>query len=251
MSCLILNLMKQDDFVTISDVHVDSKTDPKYRLFLDFFKHPEVIDTEYIFLLGDIFDVLVGDYNEYIEEYREFFQLLNSELSRGKKIICVEGNHDFHYYDVLKKALTKENLNKIKYCKDRVEIYKENQRYYLSHGDELDFQNPKYLKYRKFMRSHAAKTIINYFIDYKHAMKLKSKMQNNSRLMQRNFQEKTSREQFRGYAEFVKSMGFQKVILGHSHIQDDFENYYNNGYFPNTQSFILDRAGSTELIKLS
>ena len=59
MSCLILNLMRQDDFVSISDIHVRSQEDPNYQTLLNFFDHPSVIDTEYVFLLGDIFDVLV------------------------------------------------------------------------------------------------------------------------------------------------------------------------------------------------
>ncbi len=250
MSCPILSLMKQDDFVSISDIHVGSREDPLYQLLLKFFDHPEVINTEYIFLLGDIFDVLVGDYDEYLEEYNEFFERLNKELNRGKKIIWVEGNHDFHFFDLLKKVLTKNNLTRILYCKDKIEVHKDGLRYHLSHGDELEYKNPNYLKYRKFMRSHFAKTVINYFIDYPRAMRLKDKMQKNSRKMQSNFDETISREQFREYANFVKGRGFDRVILGHSHIKDEHEGYFNNGYFPNTKQFILDRKGNTQFIDL-
>ena len=90
-------------FSAISDVHVKTSGDPAEVLLLSFLRNEDVQSSDIIFLLGDIFDLMIGPHSQYFVRFQNFFQEIRRLLLKGKKICYVEGNHDFHIKNLYKK----------------------------------------------------------------------------------------------------------------------------------------------------
>ena len=63
---------------------------------MSFLRHPEVRESDCIILLGDMFDFMMGEHQEYLNIFEKFFRELKKLLAEGKEIHFFEGNHDFH-----------------------------------------------------------------------------------------------------------------------------------------------------------
>ena len=83
----------------ISDVHV--KWDMKNSEYLKKFLKIDFQPTDRIFLLGDIFDLMVGSYTEYETQYEWFFSRIRQITSQGTSVVYIQGNHDFHIEELL------------------------------------------------------------------------------------------------------------------------------------------------------
>ena len=70
-------------FIAISDVHIKEQGDRAHQLMMSFFRSKEAETCDEIYLLGDIFDLMVGTHMAYFERFPEFF----NEVERFK--ICV------------------------------------------------------------------------------------------------------------------------------------------------------------------
>ena len=98
-------------FSSISDVHIKNADDcPRLDLFLKFLNSNEVSQSNKIFLLGDIFDIFVGNHEEYIDYYSSIFSKLDELSKSGKSIYYIEGNHDFHLKQLMETFAKKNNL---------------------------------------------------------------------------------------------------------------------------------------------
>jgi UDP-2,3-diacylglucosamine pyrophosphatase LpxH len=102
---------------SISDVHISPNFPERMEMFHRFCKSKIVKDSHIIVLLGDIFDHMAGQKLQYLSQYKEYFELLTTILNDGKKLIIVEGNHDFHtdqiYMNAFKDCVGSENLKKL------------------------------------------------------------------------------------------------------------------------------------------
>ena len=56
---------------TISDIHVTKEKN--YDYLLSFMNHKRVADSDIIIFLGDIFDLMVGNHQEYINDLKNSF----------------------------------------------------------------------------------------------------------------------------------------------------------------------------------
>jgi UDP-2,3-diacylglucosamine hydrolase len=95
--------------VMISDIHVKNEKDENYEILCRFLTHPQVQKSDYIFLLGDIFDLMCGDHEQYFQKYKFFFDQLKNLLKQRKTIYYIEGNHDFHLQNFLSVLSIKKN----------------------------------------------------------------------------------------------------------------------------------------------
>jgi UDP-2,3-diacylglucosamine hydrolase len=232
-------------FALISDLHIKNDNDNATNLFIQFINHPKVIESQKIILLGDMFDLLVGNHEEYYSQYKTFFSSLRTIIERGQKIIYFEGNHDLHLKKLLKKWLEKNNLPHSSLILHRKpEIIKWNEKkLYLTHGDEIDYDNFSYLLYRRSVSSGSLDFIADYLMPYKIfelAGKLAAKQ--SKKRSSKYFDREKNREKYRLGASLIKDVDI--VISGHTHIKDDvvLENgirYLNNGYMQNSKTFIL------------
>lgn len=251
-------------FCTISDVHIKNPDDcPNHRLFLNFLNSKEVTDSDKIFLLGDIFDIMVGNHYEYIESYHSIFSRLIDLSASGKEIYYIEGNHDFHIKALIESFIKKNNLINFRAFKMPIKLRDESQDklIYLGHGDEIEIENPSYKIFSFFMRSFIMKFIADKIFTYNFVISLgqwasRKSRNRNEKKYTRAFNESSIKEKFQKSAEIEHSRSpFDLMICGHSHVKDDYDSvnnfkYINNGYFPIEKSFIYYDEGETRFISL-
>jgi UDP-2,3-diacylglucosamine hydrolase len=241
--------------VAISDVHVKSPHDEADKLLLSFLEHPLVQQADYVLLLGDIFDLMVGPHQEYLELYPHLFSAVKKLQQSGKKVYFFEGNHDVHLEKLFRK-LWKANEVHITQ-KPLIEVI-DGKRYYFSHGDEHEVDNISYHRYIKFIRSAPLKFIANYLMPYavlnyfgERASKLSRKKGS------RQFDVDKVRNKFRQGVLQTTRGEYDFVLGGHSHVQDEFEIpdsnaiYLNNGYALNTKTFIFIENHRPQFISLN
>ena len=248
--------------VSISDVHIKKAQDNPSRLFLRFLDHEKTQQADIIVLLGDIFDLMIGPYSEYLRKFQEVFEKLNS-LAKTKRVCYFQGNHDFHLKGLFKRQKKFPHLS-------RVEIYKTGQvfslgqrRIYFEHGDDTEIENLPYKIYKMFLNNKCMafclKHILNYrivnFLGCCLSSLLREKHELKYELSDTDFIERV-RKKFRLSAEkAAQQMSCSVVVLGHSHIKDHFApskglTYLNNGYAPKERCFVFLREQVQEIISL-
>lgn len=239
----------------ISDVHIKSAHDEADKLLTAFLNHPEVQTSDYILLLGDIFDLMCGPHEEYLAAYSHIFTLLTNLQNAGKKVYFFEGNHDVHLEKLFKKLWPN---NEVRVTQAPIIEEIDGHQYYFSHGDEHEVDNLSYHRYIKFIRSKPLKFVAEYIIPYavlnffgERASKISRKKGS------RTFNVEQVRERFR-YGVGVTTHGrYDFVLGGHSHVQDEYKIpesnsiYLNNGYALKTQTFILIDNHQSKFIPLS
>lgn len=226
----------------ISDVHVKKPDDDAYRLLCNFLTNPTVMNSDYVLLLGDIFDLMCGPHKEYIEKFHHVFDLMDNIRKQGKKVLFFEGNHDVH----LKK------LFKLRWPSEEIQVFQvpmvetiDGKSYYFSHGDEHEVENLSYQRYKALILSAPLKMVANYLMPYALLNYIGNRASKISRKRgSKTYNEENVKEKFRsGVMETTKGK-FNFILGGHSHVKDNFalnanSIYINNGYALKSKSFIL------------
>src|SRR5690606_25850253 len=113
--------------------------------------------------LGDIFDLMVGPKYQYLEEFKFFFDKITELAKLNKKIIYIEGNHDFH----IKPVFEKLNSPNISVVKGAYQIEDSGKKILFEHGDELDFNNSSYKQWKKIYSSKIMELSLKYIFPYR------------------------------------------------------------------------------------
>ena len=236
----------------ISDIHV--KLDGRNSELLKSFLVQDFKSGDEVFLLGDIFDLLIGPHKEYKDIFKFFFERIDELISNGVKVHYFEGNHDFH----LEKLLQSHG----------VQVHKEpyvceyfGKKVLFCHGDEIELGNLSYKIYKNFIQSRPLNIVANYVMPFKvlnligeNASK-KSRKRNKNRYG--NPQDNIRiRDSFRLAAKKAQEKYQVDIVFcGHSHFKDDYQwdnkRYLNCGYLPHTKNFIKFSNDSIDFIKLS
>ena len=147
----------------VADTHVTDRHDPAYEKILAFLRSQIEIQTDEIFLMGDIFDYMCGCHEEYLIEFHEFFFLLGEIAKKKKKVYYLEGNHDIHLSRLFVRFQEKEGIcvGQIIVCPGPMRFASDGRRWYVSHGDELAIDDRGYQLYRRIIRSR----LVELFID--------------------------------------------------------------------------------------
>lgn len=237
---------------TISDVHIKSPGDEAEKLLLKFLSHPKVVSSDYVALLGDIFDLMCGPHKIYLEQFSSVFDALDSLQEKGVKVIFIEGNHDVH----LKKLFSlKWKNNEVLITQKAVELNDGKHRYYLSHGDDHEVDNLSYQRYKKFIFSSPLRFVANYILPYAVLEYVGRKASQRSRKKgSRSFNAEAVRERFRAGVE-ITNPSADIIIGGHSHVKDEYRLksgsiYLNNGFALKEQKFIYVDDTSYEFVSL-
>jgi UDP-2,3-diacylglucosamine hydrolase len=226
----------------ISDVHVKIPHDEADTLLLRFLNHPLVQSSDYILLLGDIFDLMAGPHPAYLKDFAHLFDAMDTLLKAGKKIYFIEGNHDVHL-----EALFRRRWKGGEFVPLQHEIVEtiDGKTYYFSHGDEHEIDNQSYQRYKKFITSRPLKFVADHLMPYAVLNFIGERASKASRKKgHKSFNEISVRDRFRVGVEAVIQGKYDFIIGGHSHVQDRFElpgggTYLNNGYALRTKTFIL------------
>ena len=244
----------------ISDVHIKFPEDSCEELITSFLKKSKELGVEKIFLVGDIFDFMIGEKLEYVEYYHKFFKkLANLEV---KEIHFFEGNHDFHLQSVwayFQKIYP--NTPRVIYHFKGAILTKGKKKIWISHGDDIEIGNYGYKIYKFFIRSFLVRFISRWLLPFGLIQKLGQKVAESSRKRNKYRyeiydEEERVREKFRVSATKIASKKrVDIVIAGHSHIKDiiQLDNciYINNGYVPITRCFsFIDDFGEAKHLPL-
>ena len=244
-------------FCSISDVHIRHPGDERYKALLSFMKSEEVLNSRRVIFLGDIFDLMVGNHQEYIKQYSCFFQLLGDLHSKGKEITYFEGNHDLHL-----EKLFRENVPFVNVEKEQMIVKENGKNYHFSHGDNFDISNLSYQRYKKVLNSSFCKKLAGGIVPFSFIELIGKNASKLSRKRSSAYSEHSTDELKERYRENILnsiSSNIDVVVFGHSHILENnsvLENkqktsLFNNGYFPQTKSFICATENSCSLIPLN
>lgn len=242
--------------VAISDVHVKKEGDFAYHLLIQFLQHPDVLNADAIFLLGDIFDLMIGPHSQYFSRFQGYFLALQNLLRLGKKIYYVEGNHDFHLKKLYEHFfLIHQDLNSSLFqMAAEFVIVDAGKKIHLSHGDEVEIENVGYRRYKSFVTSPPLTFYANYLMPYFLITKVGEKSSELSRKKNNKRYQLESdlapvKEKFRRSAsQYFYKHHYDLIVCGHSHVKDYFISmdgflYVNNGYAQHSKTFICINDG--------
>jgi UDP-2,3-diacylglucosamine hydrolase len=136
----------------ISDAHENVTREAFYR-FLCAIDEGE-ITTPQLFLMGDMFDLLVGQISYTHTHYQKTINLIN-HLSKTIEIIYIEGNHDFNLQKLF------PNVTVIPITKQPAAGIFHERLILLSHGDWNEDSN--YQRYSKIIRNPLLLTFLNFY----------------------------------------------------------------------------------------
>lgn len=238
-------------FAAISDVHIKRAGDPAEELLLAFLRNPDVQSSDIIFLLGDIFDLMIGPHSQYFVRYQAYFDEIKKLIKNGKRICYVEGNHDFHLHELYRKFfLINSDLDASLFSMaPAFEFDNAGKKVYLAHGDDIELNNPSYKLFKAIVTSVPLRYYANYLMphflikgigEYSASM---SRKRNNKRYKAESDLTPV-KDNFRLSAEvFFKKHPCQVIVLGHSHVKDHYASpsgfeYVNNGYAQHTKTYI-------------
>ncbi|MBY0416284.1 MAG: UDP-2,3-diacylglucosamine diphosphatase [Bdellovibrionales bacterium] len=244
-------------FAAISDVHVKVAGDPAENLLITFLRNPDVQHSDVIFLLGDIFDLMIGPHSQYFTRFQTYFDEIKKLIRNGKRICYVEGNHDFHLRELYKKffKVNSDLDSSLFQMAPYFEFENGGKKVYLAHGDDIELNNPNYKLFKSIVTSpplrYYANNLMPHFLiksigEYSSE---KSRKRNNKRY-KIEADLTPVRDNFRKSSEsFFKSHPFEILVLGHSHVKDQYQSdlgfeYVNNGYAQHTKTYISIEDGN-------
>ena len=201
-----------------------------------------------IFLLGDIFDLVVGHHNEYIQMYPTFFSELEKTLSSGIEVFFFEGNHDFTIRRVFEDFCKEKTLEGFHFFERDLLLEVDGKVTHFSHGDLVEIENESYRRYKSFITGWFMKFVCNYIFTVGIVKKIGGRASKNSRERNKKYAspkyQQEVREKFRrSFKEFkTHNPKVDVLICGHSHVKDRFEweesLYLNNGFAPQTETYL-------------
>lgn len=243
-------------FSVISDVHVKESGDQAEILLLKFLRNSDVQSSDIIFLLGDIFDLMIGPHSQYFARFQDYFNEIRKLISNGKKICYVEGNHDFHIKILYRNFFQAhpELDSKLFAMAPFFEFKDANKVMCFCHGDDIELNNSGYKLYKAIVTSpplsyYANKLMPHFLIrNIGEYSAEKSRRRNNKRYSLESDLIPV-RDNFRKSAEvFHVKKPFQILVCGHSHVKDHYVSsngfeYVNNGYAQHTKTYISIENG--------
>jgi UDP-2,3-diacylglucosamine hydrolase len=204
----------------VSDIHIKSLNERNsihLLRFLHFLSTPQAKAT-HLFLLGDIFDVWIGDSDVFYRKFKDIIDAILALKNAGIEVIYFEGNHDLHMQKFWQRfdipCYTEEKYFQLGKWTVRAE-----------HGDLINPHDAAYLRYRDFVRKpHMQKLayrVSGYFWDWFGARASKKSRMYSGK--QRASREVELREIIRSHAErSFQQQGFDFIITGHMHIKDEY-----------------------------
>jgi UDP-2,3-diacylglucosamine hydrolase len=239
----------------ISDVHVKFPHDEADKLLVSFFNHPDVQSSDYILLLGDIFDLICGPHDEYLRDFSHLFTLMSDLQKKGKKVYFFEGNHDVHLEKLFKKIW---HHDEVLITQNPVIEDIDGKKYYFSHGDEYAVEDLSYHRYMKFIRSKPLKFFAEYIMPYAVLNYIGIRASKISRKKgSKFFDAEGVKNKFRNGMIQITEGKYDFVLGGHSHVQDEYKIpdsptvYLNNGYALKSKTFILIENHVPRFVPLS
>lgn len=247
----------------ISDVHIKKTGDDACCLLLAFLKSSEVKCSQKILLLGDIFDLMIGNHQQYLTEFKIIFDEILKRMTEGIKIYYFEGNHDFHLSDLFKTFCEQNSMQgRVKFIKTFWNISINEKEYLFCHGDDIEIGNYSYKIYKSLINNRFMSFIADEIFTYemiKFIGDRASKISRKRNTYKYSYEKESSnlKMKYREASEKLRrKLKFDYLVCGHSHIKDDYQSlsgfrYLNNGFALSTKSFIFFDGNEFSFIPLT
>jgi len=204
----------------LSDLHLKTVNERNGNILLRFLHSLARGEREatHLVMLGDIFDFWVGDHGFYTKQFQPYIDAVLAVQKAGIKVIYFEGNHDVH----VKKFWDSVGIET--HVEDEYfQFGKLNVR--LSHGDLINPNDHKYLKYREFIRRPLLEKLAHILPARELTMigKVASRKSRKRSSHYRRHNEDQLIELIRTYAEkCFREKPFDILFTGHMHVRDDW-----------------------------
>ncbi len=192
----------------ISDLHLEQERPDISRAFLHFLES-RASESEALYILGDFFEVWIGD--DAISPFqRSIAQALRQLSDSGTRIYLMHGNRDF----MIGQAFCREAGCTLLRDPSLVELAGE--KVLLMHGDSLCTQDAAYIRLRRWLRNPLALFILRNLplaTRHKLASKLRKESREQTRLKASDIVDVTPAE----VPRIMAAHGVRTLIHGHTH----------------------------------
>lgn len=192
----------------ISDLHLEEERPDISRAFLHFLD-TRASQAEALYILGDFFEVWIGD-DAMTPFQRGIAQALRRLSDSGTRVYLMHGNRDF----LLGKAFCREAGCTL--LSDPHEVMLAGEKVLLMHGDSLCTLDVGYMKMRRWLRNPLSLFVLrNLPLNTRHklARKLRSESRSQTRMKTSDIVDVTPEEVQRVIADH----GVRTLIHGHTH----------------------------------
>lgn len=202
--------------VFLSDVHLQDASSVKSKLVIRFLQE-QASRFESIYIMGDFFDVWPATSPYLIKKFEPVLSVLKNLVRCGHQVHYFEGNHDFHLGEYFRDEIG------IHVYSDATSVEWVGKKIYLAHGD---LGNPKEIGYR--ILRYVLRRPLTRLLIKSAPQKWVDDVGKRGSTMSRDYQMKSKkreaavREIYRDSARRILEKGFDIVLMGHTHIPDDF-----------------------------
>lgn len=234
--------------VILSDLHLWGPEDPLYRALIHFIQD-KLSDGDKFFIVGDLFDLFIGNKQIFRDRYKDLIQSLKNLEKRNIETFYIEGNHDFHLENLF------EDCPHIRLYSDSLHYEWDGRKFHFAHGDKINWKDVGYQLFRAVTRSLVGQCITE-AIPGPVLDKIGKTMSTASRGYHPAPNEQVVRL-FRNYACDQISNGYDFVVMGHSHYLDEMrfrvdshEGQYVNVGYPRKHKKYLELTQGAPFFKL-
>lgn len=204
----------------ISDIHLKTPEERNGQILLRFLHslRKENPSQVHLFMLGDIFDLWVGGHDYFGNKFKELTTALSELKQAGARITFIEGNHDVHVEGYFQKKLGIEVFVEAQYYTIDGKVIR------VEHGDLINLNDEKYIKYRATIRNPRIKPLGNIlpgrFWDYLGNKASKKSRERSGHYRASNEDQLVKMIRSHVFTAF-KDKPFDYIISGHMHVFDD------------------------------
>ena len=213
----------------VSDLHITAPETERARLFVSFLDrlHRDD-DVSRLYLLGDIFDLWVGDHDYFVERYAPIVQRISRLVEAGVEVHYFEGNHDLHL-----QAYWAGKLGVAVYAGPAYMEFGA-RRLRLEHGDQMDPDDKGYRFLRWFLRTPPLR-FLSYHLPGSFVAWLGDRASASSRAYTSGTKVISASDavaKIRAHAARAYAVRpFDLLVSGHLHVRDDYQASPTEGGF--------------------
>jgi UDP-2,3-diacylglucosamine hydrolase len=201
----------------LSDLHLSSPDDANAQTLIKFLRS---FDGTHLFLMGDIFDLWIGDHRYFCEKWADVVGEIYRLHQRGVEVHYFEGNHDLY----LRLYFGNQLGFKVQSAPTLLRVGTWQLR--LEHGDQMDPDDRGYIFLRWLLRTPVVRWLARSRFAEKFVVKLGQKMSHASRDYTSNrktITEAVARGKIRAHAQKIYAeTPYDFLIAGHVHVRDDY-----------------------------
>lgn len=193
-----------------------SVNEPNFILFHQWLQN---LKATHLFLMGDIFDLWIGEHEYFKDKYKLIIDELIRLAKEGTKIHYFEGNHDLYLKSYWQNELGFKVHEQAEYFQLGKWVIR------AEHGDQVDPEDRGYIFLRWFLRTRFMRFIAKN-LPQSLVVKIGEKASESSRHYTSEVKSITTektREKLHIHAEKAyKEKAFDWLIYGHVHVKDEY-----------------------------